>query len=85
MNVNIQHLKQEVDCTNSEKLGVTNGVAYFQRVIDTQENLVEVYAYLDDITICGNNQTEHDLNLNKFHTIIKKYRLILNEDKCKFS
>ncbi|CAI6371236.1 unnamed protein product [Macrosiphum euphorbiae] len=68
--------------------GVTNGVACFQRVIDTiisQENLDGVYAYLDDITICGNNQTEHDLNLNKFLTIIKKYGLILNEDKCQFS
>jgi len=68
--------------------GVTNGVACFQRVIDTlisQENLYGVFAYLDDITICGNNQTEHDLNLNKFLTIIKKYGLILNEDKCQFS
>jgi len=68
--------------------GVINGVACFQRVIDAiipQENLDGVYAYLDDITICGNKQTEYDLNLNKFLTIIKKYGLILNEDECKFS
>ncbi|CAI6372729.1 unnamed protein product [Macrosiphum euphorbiae] len=68
--------------------GVTNGVACFQRVMDkiiSNENLNGVYAYLDDITICGKNQSEHDLNLNKFLNAMKNYGLILNENKCQYS
>jgi hypothetical protein len=66
--------------------GVTNGVACFQRVMDriiSNENLNGVYAYLDDITICGKNQSEHDLN--KFLNAMKNYGLILNKNKCQFS
>ncbi|CAI6356031.1 unnamed protein product [Macrosiphum euphorbiae] len=68
--------------------GVTNGVACFQRVMDKiilNENLNGVNAYLDDITICGKNQSEHDLNLNKFLNAMKNYGLILNENKCQYS
>lgn len=68
--------------------GVTNGVACFQRVMDriiSNENLNGVYAYFDDITICGKNQSEHDLNLNKFLNAMNNYGLILNKNKCRFS
>lgn len=67
---------------------MTNGVACFQRVMNriiSNENLNGIYAYLDDITICGKNQSEHDMNLNKFLNAMKNYRLILNENKCQFS
>ena len=68
--------------------GVTNGVAAFQRVMDgiiRKENLEGVYAYLDDVTICGKTQNEHDKNLKAFMQGVEKYGLTLNYDKCSFS
>lgn len=68
--------------------GVTNGVACFQRVIDEivkSEGLKGVYAYLDDITICGKDQDKHDRNLASFLTAVKKYNLTINEKKSKYS
>jgi hypothetical protein len=68
--------------------GVTNGVACFQRVIDTivqDEGLEGVLRYLDDVTICGKNQLEHDHNLEKFLAAAEKYNPTLNEEKCPFS
>ena len=68
--------------------GVTNGVASFQRIIDEiirLENLKGTYAYLDDITIGGCDETEHDENLKRFMAVAEKYNLTLNYDKCKFS
>jgi len=35
--------------------------------------------------ICGKNQSEHDLNLNKFLNAMTNYGLILNKNKCQFS
>ena len=46
--------------------GVCNGVSAFQRVIDNmieKYNLKNTYAYIDDITVTGINQTDHDANL----------------------
>jgi hypothetical protein len=68
--------------------GVTNGVACFQRVIDEiieDEGLTSTFPYLDDVTICGENEEEDDRNLERFLTAAKKYDLTLNTDKCKFS
>lgn len=68
--------------------GVTNGVSAFQRAINgiiTKENLSGVYAYLDDITVCGLSQTDHDLNLQRFLDVVKRYNLTLNLDKSEFS
>lgn len=68
--------------------GVTNGVASFQRVIDkiiSDEQLQGVFAYLDDVTICGKDQMEHDKNLKSFFSAVEKYGLTLNKDKSYFS
>ncbi|KAL1446069.1 hypothetical protein WDU94_006611, partial [Cyamophila willieti] len=68
--------------------GVTNGVACFQRTIDRiveNEKLEGTYPYLDDVTVCGRDQNEHDENLKKFLSVVDKYNLTLNKDKCKFS
>lgn len=68
--------------------GVTNGVACFQRVIDriiADEKLEGVYAYLDDITVCGKTKAEHDERLELFLNAAQKYNLTLNEDKCSFN
>ncbi|GFW84309.1 retrovirus-related Pol polyprotein from transposon 17.6 [Trichonephila clavipes] len=67
--------------------GVTNGVACFQRVIDKiieDEGLTLTYPFIDDVTVCGKEQKEHDDNLEKFMTVAK-YNLTLNEDKCTYS
>ncbi|QQP58573.1 Uncharacterized protein FKW44_003939, partial [Caligus rogercresseyi] len=67
--------------------GVTNGVASFQRIIDfiiEKENLKNTFAYIDDVTICGKDLAEHEINLNKFMDAAKKYRLTINENKSKF-
>ena len=45
--------------------GVTNGVSAFQRTIDSfiaEEGLTDTFAYLNDVTICGNDQEHHDKN-----------------------
>ncbi|GFT77142.1 retrovirus-related Pol polyprotein from transposon opus [Trichonephila clavipes] len=68
--------------------GVTNGVACFQRVINktiADEGLTLTYPFIDDVTVCGKDQKEHDDNLEKFMTVAKKYNLTLNEDKCTYS
>ncbi|KAL1454481.1 hypothetical protein WDU94_010725 [Cyamophila willieti] len=68
--------------------GVTNGVACFQRTVDRiveNEKLEGTYPYLDDVTVCGRDQNEHDENLKKFLSVVDKYNLTLNKDKCKFS
>ncbi|GFS74281.1 retrovirus-related Pol polyprotein from transposon gypsy [Trichonephila clavipes] len=63
--------------------GVTNGVTCFQRVID-KLILTLTYPFIDDVTVCGKDQKEHD-NLEQFMTVAKKYNLTLNEDKCTYS
>lgn len=68
--------------------GVTNGVAAFQRTLSyiiEKENLTGVFAYLDDVTVCGKTKHEHDENLSKFKEAAAKYNLTLNENKCVFN
>lgn len=68
--------------------GVTNGVACFQRAIDQiieAENLKLTFPYIDDVTVCGKDQKEHDDNLKRFLSAAKKYNLTLNEQKCSYA
>ena len=68
--------------------GVTNGVAGFQRTLDTiieSEELEGVFAYVDNVTICGNDQEEHDKNLNRFLEAASKYSMTFNDDKSAIS
>lgn len=53
--------------------------------IISSENPTGVFAYLDDLTVCGQNQREHNVNLTKFIAAVKKYGLTQNEGKCSFS
>ena len=64
--------------------GVTNGVAVFQRVVDAlveEEELEGVFVYLDNVTIAGRTQNEHDKNVKKFLEVAKRKNLTLNENK----
>ena len=68
--------------------GVTNGVSVFQREMDSfvEENeLHGTFPYLDNITICGKDQKEHDINLNKFLKAADEINLTFNKEKSEFS
>ena len=68
--------------------GVTNGVACFQRVLDDlirENDLKDTYGYVDDVTICGRTQAEHDFNLKRFLDAAKRSNLTLNFEKSVFS
>ena len=46
--------------------GLTNGVAVFPRAMDRmveEEALKDTFAYLDNITVAGRHQQEHDVNV----------------------
>ena len=64
--------------------GVTNGVPAFQRKMDeivTADGLKDTFPYLDNITVAGRTQTEHDTNVKKFLTAMEKRNMILNSKK----
>ncbi|XP_076033649.1 uncharacterized protein LOC143020786 [Oratosquilla oratoria] len=64
--------------------GVTNGVAVFQRTMDKlvkEENLQCTFPYLDNITIAGRTQEEHDRNVQHFLEVIHNRNLTLNTSK----
>ena len=67
--------------------GRTNGVSAFQQVIDNfikRRNLKKVYAYLDDITVTGTTEEEHDQKLERLLKATLSDNLTLNKDKSKF-
>ena len=73
---------------NRMPFGIKNGVACFQRSMDefiAEEELSKTYAYLDNITVCGKTQEEHDHNLARFLAAAKKKNLKFNQEKCTFS
>ena len=45
-----------------------------------REDLNGTYAYIDNVTICGQNQAEHALNLKEFMNSAVKYGLTLNKN-----
>lgn len=64
--------------------GVTNGVSAFQRCIDDiveREKLTDTFVYVDNVTICGKDQQEHDYNLQRFYNVAKKCNITLNQSK----
>jgi len=64
--------------------GVTNGVPSFQRIIDnvvTQEGLKNTFPYLDNVTVAGVDQADHDRNVAAFLEVIKRRNITLNESK----
>ena len=69
-------------------MGVTNGVPKFQCAVDKvveTENLKGAFPYMDNVTICGVNQEDHDKNVFRFREVAEKYNLTLNEKKTVLS
>ena len=63
-------------------------MAAFQRFIDTfiqDNNLQGTIAYLDDVTIIGNNKEEHDRRLKAFMSAAKSHNLTINNEKSVFN
>jgi len=63
-------------------------VPEFQRTIDyivRENDLKGCYPYLDDITMAGANQVEHDRNLQTFYVAASKANLNINESKTQLS
>jgi len=46
-----------------------------------KHNLHGIFPYLDNLTIGGIDQADHDRNLNRFYETLDKYQLTLNHDK----
>ena len=64
--------------------GVMNGGATFQRIIDSmidEHGLKGTFAYLDNVTVCGVDQNDHDHNVDRFLCVSQQYGITLNEDK----
>ena len=50
-----------------------------------EENLAGVFPYMDNITICGNDQAEHDVNLDLFLRAAERKNMTYNDAKSVFS
>ena len=48
-------------------------------------NLIGTYAYLDNITVCGRDDCDHNDNLNSLFDAAKCEGLTFNKSKCLFS
>jgi hypothetical protein len=46
-----------------------------------EEKLEDTFPYLDNVTIAGHNQAEHDKNVNRFLSAVKSRNLSLNDSK----
>ena len=64
--------------------GVTNGVPAFQREIDNlvlDESLNDTFSYLDNITVAGRTQEEHDFNVKQLLDAFQRKNWTLNDSK----
>ena len=64
--------------------GVTNGVAVFQRSIDNilkKEKVPAAFAYIDNVTICGETKDELETNVDLFLKAAKLHGLTFNHSK----
>ena len=69
---------------NRIPFGVKNGVAAFQRVLDEilrKEKVDGTFAYVDNVTVCGQTEEEHDQNLKRFLKVAEENNLTLNHSK----
>ena len=68
--------------------GLTNAVLEFQRAINhfiKQNSLKGYFPNLDDVTIAGVNQSEHDIYLKAFLDAASPTKITINESKTQLS
>ena len=46
-----------------------------------EENLKDTFCYLNNVTICGKDEDEHNNNLKLFLDCAKRRSLVFNDDK----
>ena len=46
-----------------------------------EENLKDIFPYLDNITVAGLTQSKHDENVRRFLDVVRSMKLTLNESK----
>ena len=81
-NRTLSEVKPVENITNG--VALTNGVAAFQPSIDNVievDELEDTFAYVDDITVCGMNQEEHDTDLKALYETAKKRNMTFNHNK----
>ena len=67
--------------------GVTNAVAKFQRLMNEfieSHSLEKIFAYIDDIIICGSTVEEHNTNLEQFMNAAIIANITINKEKSEF-
>ena len=67
--------------------GLTNAVSVFQRLMNriiSENNLEGVYAYLDDIIICGKSEEEHDRRFAQFIEVANRINLKISHEKTRY-
>ena len=67
--------------------GLMNAVPCFQKIVDQiiQDNeCAATFAYLDNITVCGKDQAEHEKNLQRFLHVTKEHNLTFHKSKCTY-
>ena len=70
--------------------GLTNAVPCFQQIVDdiiksNGYKGTSAYLHVDNITVGGATQEDHDKNLSKFLSVAKTHNLTFNEAKCAYS
>ncbi|XP_064090685.1 LOW QUALITY PROTEIN: uncharacterized protein LOC135204401 [Macrobrachium nipponense] len=64
--------------------GVEKWSQLFQRVLDEilkKEKVSGSFAYVDNVTVCGETEEEHDQNLTEVLKVAEEYNLTLNHNK----
>ena len=65
--------------------GLRNAAQSFQRFIDEiLRGLDFVYAYIDDVLIASNDETQHVCHIREVFTRFAKYGVAINPEKCEF-
>ncbi|KRZ58467.1 Retrovirus-related Pol polyprotein from transposon 17.6 [Trichinella nativa] len=84
INAREQPLKLAEDFTSSNAFHLELRMRIMDNILKA-EKLKDGFVYVDNVTICGMNQEEHDKNLNRFGEVAEKYNETLNKDKCEFT
>ena len=73
-------------CFNRLLFGISSAPEHFQRRMSTiLDSISRILCHMDDILVCGENQTVHDRRLIRVLECLKEAGVTLNDQKCEFS
>ena len=65
--------------------GLKNAAQMFQRLMDNVTGqLPGVFAYIDDVLVASPSAAQHESDLRRLFTALKRFGLVVNSDKCVF-